>query len=427
MPPLKRAWAIAGTALAFAAIAAGSATGQGTATGTTPARVPKVIKPYVPPPTVRVDAGQLPSPAAALDIVNRLRDRAAPDSRERADLTWLLNLVELSRAPGGPSGRRATADRALRMNAWWYSRRRAPDDRVIARDPDGVLLTYRRGHGFIVNPVATMGRWRDLNIAWTAPQLADDIAPMMTVRSYAGSYWGALEYYDVPGEPDAVEPGVSAMGQGRAAALFGRAWKMSGNPAYARAAILALNGFRVPVNMGGVANVVRYGGKSGPWYPERAYPGKNPWYGAALNGFMATLIGLRGSAGDLAAVPHVAAPADQGDGTGTTGTAGTTGAADPDAVAQAQAASALARTLADRGVETLIKFLPLHDSGEWSYYGMLTPGHAWRTNLADLNYHCYHVHLLRSLDTMYPGRGLGQYAARWQRDVDRRGARCPAR
>ena len=71
-----------------------------------------------------------------------------------------------------------------------------PKRRVIARDPDGVLLTYRHGHGFIVNPVATMGRWRDLNIAWSARQLADVIAPMMIIRHYAGRDWGALEYYD---------------------------------------------------------------------------------------------------------------------------------------------------------------------------------------------------------------------------------------
>lgn len=424
MPPTTRAWAATGLAIATAAVIAGPAAAQGTGTPpttSTPAGVPKVIKPYHPPPTTSVGSAQLPSTQAALGIATRLRDAAAPGSRERTDLTWVLNLVKLSRVPGGPSGRKATADRALRMNAFWYSGHRSPNDRVIARDPDGVLLTYRRNHGFIVNPVATMGRWRDLNIAWTAPQLADAIAPMMTVRSYAGSYWGALEYYDVPGEPDAVEPGVSAMGQGRAAALFARAWKMSGNPAYARDAVLALNGFRVPVDMGGVSNIVRYGGKSGPWYPERAYPGKNPWYGAALNGFMATLIGLRGSAADLAATPHMATPT--GDATATTPAEGP----DPDALAQAQSASSLARSLADQGVNTLVKFLPLHDSGQWSYYGMLTPGHAWRTNLADLNYHCYHVNLLHSLDVLYPGRGLGQYAARWQRDVDRRGAKCPAR
>ena len=72
-------------------------------------------------------------------------------------------------------------------------------------------------------------------------------------------------------------------------------------------------------------------------------------------------------------------------------------------------------------------FLPFHDSGAWSYYGLLTPGHPWRTNLADLNYHCYHVYLLKNLNKMYPGRGFDRYQLRWQGYVWKRGARCPAR
>jgi hypothetical protein len=395
-----------------------------TSTGTTPA-APAKVTPYRPPPTVTVGPESLPPESEALDRVIALRNRAAPASRERADLNWLIAFARLASVNDSPSGRRVTAARALRFNAFWYAGHRSPNDRVIARDPDGVLLTYRRGHGFIVNPVATMGRWRDLNIAWSAPQLADAIGPMMIIRRYAGREWGALEYYDVPGKPDQVVPGVSAMGQGRAAALFAKAWRMTGDPQYARNAELALGGFQVPVNAGGVFNIVRIGRLAGAWYPERAYPGKNPWTGSALNGFMATIIGLHGSALDLAAVPRTVRQEPSTDPSATTPS--TSAAPDPAALALAAEASGMAESVAQRGVASLVTFLPAHDTGAWSYYGLLTPGRPWRTNLADLNYHCYHVHLLKSLSKMYPGRGFDRYQLRWQGYVWKRDARCPAR
>ena len=434
MPPRPKAAAMLARGIATTAMLAGVTAAAAaatipapgtTSTPTTPAPgVPAKVEPYRPPPTVTVDASALPTDAEAWPQVLALRDRAAPGSRERADLDWLISFARLAAVSDSPTGRRVTAARALRFNAFWYRGHRSPTDRVIARDPDGVLLTYRRGHGFIVNPVATMGRWRDLNIAWSAPQLADAIAPMMIIRRYAGRDWGALEYYDVPGKPDEVVPGVSAMGQGRAAALFAKAWRMTGDPQYARDAELALGGFQVPVDAGGVFNTVRIGKLSGAWYPERAYPGKNPWTGAALNGFMATIIGLHGSAQDLAATPRPVRPEPPADAASTT-PAPT--APDPAALAQAGEASALAEDLARRGVNSLVTFLPFHDSGAWSYYGLLTPGHPWRTNLADLNYHCYHVYLLKNLNKMYPGRGFDRYQLRWQGYVWKRGARCPAR
>lgn len=430
MPPRPKALAVFARGLAVLALTATVATGaQGAPTATVPTATtpaaPAKVAPYRPPPTVVVGPESLPPESEALGRVIALRNQQAPTSRERTDLNWLIAFARLAAVSDSPTGRRATAARALRFNAFWYAGHRSPTDRVIARDPDGVLLTYRRGHGFIVNPVATMGRWRDLNIAWSAPQLADAIAPMLIIRRYAGHDWGALEYYDVPGKPDQVVPGVSAMGQGRAAALFAKAWRMTGDPRYARFAELALGGFQVPVNAGGVFNTVRIGRLSGAWYPERAYPGKNPWTGAALNGFMATIIGLHGSSLDLAAVPRTVT---QDPSAGPASTSPTANAEpDPDALSLAAEASRLAETVAQRGVSSLVTFLPFHDTGAWSYYGLLTPGHAWRTNLADLNYHCYHVSLLKSLNKMYPGRGFDRYQLRWQGYVWKRGARCPAR
>ncbi|MGB1526909.1 MAG: D-glucuronyl C5-epimerase family protein, partial [Miltoncostaeaceae bacterium] len=391
----------------------------------TPADAPAepALEPYDPPPAIGIAAEALPPDGAAWSMITDARRAAAPDSQERADLDWLVAFAREAAAPGRPEGRRATARRALRVNAWWYATREAPGARVIARDPEGVILTYRRGHGFMVNPVATMGRWRDLNTAWSPAQLADAMLPMIVERGHPSGAWGALEYFDVPGDPDAVRPGVSAMAQSRGAALFARAWRTTGDPRYRQAAGRLLRAFAVPVDDGGVRSEVPDpdGGAPGTWYPERAYPGSAPWTGGALNGFMVTLIELRRTATGLAAAPTA--------GPGIAATAARTadeGGDEPEPDADDPAAG-LARALADDGAASLRRFLPHHDSGSWSYYGLLTPGRPWRSYLADLNYHCYHVALLRDLHPLYPDAGFAGVAGRWQAYVDARGAQCPAR
>jgi len=381
------------------------------------------LAPYDPPPAIGIAAEALPPDGAAWSMITDARRTAAPGSQERADLDWLVDFARAAAAPGRPEGRRATARRALRVNAWWYATREAPGARVIARDPEGVILTYRRGHGFMVNPVATMGRWRDLNTAWSPAQLADAMLPMIVDRGHPNGAWGALEYFDVPGEPDAVRPGVSAMAQSRGAALFARAWRTTRNPQYRQAAGRLLRAFAVPVDDGGVRSEVPDpdGGGPGTWYPERAYPGSAPWTGGALNGFMVTLIELRRTATGLSAT--------QTEVPGSTATAARIpdgSSAEPGADSDNPAA-ALARALADEGAASLRRFLPHHDSGSWSYYGLLTPGRPWRSYLADLNYHCYHVALLRDLHPLYPDAGFAGVAERWQAYVDTRGAQCPAR
>jgi hypothetical protein len=139
-----------------------------------------------------------------------------------------------------------------------------------------------------------------------------------------------------------------------------------------------------------------------PWYVERAYPGESPWKGAALNGFMVSIANLRAAAALLGAPT-----AD------TSSTPGT--------------AARLAAQLADEGADTLARHLDDHDTGSWSLYGLLTPGRPWRSYLADLNYHCYHVRLLTQLAGAYPRLGFGERADRWQGYVDRAGAACPGR
>ena len=177
----------------------------------------------------------------------------------------------------------------------------------------------------------------------------------------------------------------------------------TGDPRLERAALDALASFVVLVDRGGVRTLVATaaGQEPAPWYVERAYPGESPWKGAALNGFMVTLLNLLGTAAALDR-PGPESPA-------------------------AEAAIALARDLADRGAATLERHLADHDSGSWSYYGLLTPGRPWRSYLADLNYHCYHVRLLGRLAEAYPDRGFGATAERWQGYVDRAGAACPTR
>lgn len=371
---------------------------------TAPAPRPKpapgpVLAPYDPPPAIGIAAEALPAEGRAWTLLTAMRRSAPAGSQERADLDWLIGFARSAAAPGAPQGRQATARRALRVNAWWYQRRAAPGERVIARDPDGVILTYKRGHGFMVNPVATIGRWRDLNDAWTPAQLAESMLPMLAGRANGPIDWAALEYFDVPGEPSAVRPGVSAMAQARATSLYAKAWATTSDPRFLDAAQRTMKAFTVPVDSGGVLGRVRDpdGGDPGVWYPERAYPGEDGWKGGALNGFMVTIIELERAATAFGDAPDAAAAAQQ------------------------------ARELANRARRSLKRFLPLHDTGSWSFYGLLTPGKPWRSYLADLNYHCYHVSLLQTLDGLHPEDGLGAVASRWQGYVDARGATCPER
>lgn len=389
-----------------------------------PAPPDRTVTPYAPPPAIGIAAEALPPEGEAWARLLEARRSAPPGSQERADIDWLVSFARTAATPGRPEGRRATARRALRVNAWWFARRGSPGERVIARDPDGVILTYKRGHGFMVNPVATLGRWRGLNELWTPAQLADAVLPMLVERAHNGREWAALEYFDVPGQPDAVRPGVSGMAQARAAALFAKAHAATGDPRHLQAAERVLRSFAVPVDAGGVLAQVPdpTGGAGGPWYPERAYPGRPAWTGAALNGFMVTIIELRRAAASLDRAGSTESGSSP---TGTSTIA--TGAAAPAPAPDATDAARLARDLAARGERSLTRFLPLHDSGEWSFYGLLTPGKPWRSYLADLNYHCYHVSLLRTLARLYPANGHAGVADRWQGYVDAKGVTCPVR
>jgi hypothetical protein len=371
-----------------------------------PARV--LAPASAPPRGVVIPAGAAVAGAdAAHRALVEALDRAGPGSTERADIGRMLEMWRLYLGPGAPpepAGRRRTVARTLRDNASWFARRGSPAQPTLLRDEDGILLTYRAGQGFAVNPVATTGRWRDLNDDVPSEDLADALLDMAVQRRAGDRDFLAWEYYDVADDPSAVRPGTSGMAQARVALVLADAHRRTGDPRYAQGALGALAALTVDVDQGGARTMVSVDPSQTPmpWYVERAYPGESPWKGAALNGFMVSITNLR-TAAALLGMPTA------------------------DSSATPAAAARLAAELADQGAATLARHLGDHDTGSWSLYGLLTPGHPWRTYLADLNYHCYHVRLLRQLADDYPDKGFAERAATWQGYVDRAGAECPAR
>ncbi len=350
--------------------------------------------------------------ASARELLHHARATAPEGSRTRADIDYVLRLGARMLRPSQPAGRRATAALTLRINAWWYTRRFAPRLRVIVRTPDGVLATHWGGRGFAVNPVATAGRWQDLNAHYSPEGLATALLPLGVARRARGTRFLLWEYYDVPDRPGMIRPGASAMAQGRIAQLMARAYHRTGDHRFADAARGALAAFRVPVGRGGVVSDVSPRGSAPmPWFVERAYPGASPWKGAALNGFMVTLLNLRATAPLLRSRPL-------SKGTGPAETR-----ARPRA-AGSEGAGSCALSLMKTGEKTLLRYLPLHDTGTWSLYGLLTPGRPWRTYLADEGYHCYHVVLLRQLDEISPEMGFDVVANRWSDYALRVGLSC---
>jgi hypothetical protein len=210
------------------------------------------------------------------------------------------------------------------------------------------------------------------------------------------------EYYDIADQPTAIRPGVSAMAQSRVGQLMASAYRSTGDVRFASAAVDAMASLAVDVSAGGTRSMVAYpsGSAAAPWFVERAYPGEDPWKGAALNGLMVTLAELRTA--ERALREPISGPSAEG-----------------------EAAANEARRLADEGAATLDRYLPAHDSGKWSYYGLLTPGRPFRSYLATATYHCYHITLLRSLAPQYPALRFGTVADTWAGYAARAGTKCP--
>ena len=108
----------------------------------------------------------------------------------------------------------------------------------------------------------------------------------------------AWEYYDVADDPTGHPARRLGDGAGAVALTFAHAEAETGDPRFSAAAVGALAALTVDVDGGGARTMVSTAPDQTPmmWYPERAYPGESPWKGAALNGFMVTLLNLRGTA-----------------------------------------------------------------------------------------------------------------------------------
>ncbi len=246
---------------------------------------PPVDPPAAPPTGVAIPAAEAPTgyEPARRELATALAS-AAPGSAEEADIRRGLALWSAYLAPGAPpspAGRRATVARALRANAWWFARRPSPGGRVLLRDPDGVILTYRRGQGFAVNPVATTGRWRGLNDDVPPEALAATLLEMGVERAAGDRRFLAWEYYDVADDPAAIRPGASAMAQARVALLMAHGAARTGDPRLERRRSTRSPSFVVLVDRGGVRTLVATaaGQAPGPLVRRAGLPGREPLEG----------------------------------------------------------------------------------------------------------------------------------------------------
>lgn len=176
-----------------------------------------------------------------------------------------------------------------------------------------------------------------------------------------------------------IPPGwLSAMGQGQAMSILARAYHLTRDDVYLRAALKAIKPFHFRAIEGGV---VAYLFDKFPWYEE--YPTKPPLF--VLNGFVYSLIGLY----DLSRV----APKDDG-------------------------RPSVAEQLYLTGLESLVKLLPMFDTGSGTLYDLRhlhLPGVA--PNLARWDYHSTHVNQLLLLATIvqdeHKKKFLSTTAERW--------------
>jgi len=197
---------------------------------------------------------------------------------------------------------------------------------------------------------------------------ADWLVEHQVVRDGAG-WW----YYTVPwGPPYNVQPPwASAMAQGFALSGLMRAYQETENPAYRRAADLALRSFEVGVEDGGIVSRDEW---DNVFYEE--VPSRPPHH--ILNGHIFALFGLH----------------DYYRATGVE----------------------RARELFEQGVDAVRNRLPDYDAGFWSKYS-LNPNADWRShwNLAAPIYQRVHIDLLRFLHKITGDPVFERWAARWKR------------
>jgi len=160
-------------------------------------------------------------------------------------------------------------------------------------DEDGIPLTDYKEFGIQYQPVGiaqyALGTW-DLYLENNDPQdkekfihMADWFCDNLLVENG----FGIWEYnFDFP-RYNLKAPWPSAMSQGEGISVLMRAYQLTENKKYIEIAKLALNSFKVPIEMGGVL----YKDKEGyVWYEEYPPLEKEPPH--VLNGFIFALFGL---------------------------------------------------------------------------------------------------------------------------------------
>jgi heparosan-N-sulfate-glucuronate 5-epimerase len=166
---------------------------------------------------------------------------------------------------------------------------------------------------------------------------------------------------------------ISAMAQGEAISLLLRAAEIEPDAGFADAAFVAANPYRYSLSEGGV---VWRGNDGGQFFEEVAV--SIPSH--ILNGHIYALWGLF----DLL---------------------------------RAQPSQEFAQ-IADAGTKTLKSWLPLFDSGRWSYYMLLATPKGFR-NLAQIKYQAFHVSQLRVMVAFTGDAYFGEVADRWESQMRR--------
>jgi D-glucuronyl C5-epimerase C-terminus len=166
----------------------------------------------------------------------------------------------------------------------------------------------------------------------------------------------------------------SAMAQGEAISLLAKAYTETKDKKYLDAAEFALAPLKVDVKDGGVAQ--DFMGEGYRWYEE--YPTDPPTY--TLNGFMATLLGLR----DLRDV----------------------------------SADSAATKLYEDGIETLVYALPYFDAETTSYYHVHYLLDNTQEPHIDPTYHLRHIQQLDQLNKTEKDSTLQYYHDLWEKYVD---------
>ncbi|KAH7719377.1 D-glucuronyl C5 epimerase [Aphelenchoides avenae] len=160
----------------------------------------------------------------------------------------------------------------------------------------------------------------------------------------------------------------SAMAQGHALSVLTRAYHVTQEEKYLKAAERALELFKKPASEGGVTNRLF----ERDWYEE--YPTTPGSF--VLNGFLYSLIGLH----DASALPALHNESS---------------------------------TLFAAGLRSLVALLPLYDTGSGSVYDLRHLGLKTAPNLARWDYHAVHVYLLKWLFNITGDRSLNEVADRW--------------